>query len=380
VIVALNHDILHGQEVFRGILSYARPERPWMLRTVPPQDVGDAVGAGVIDGVIGILWQDHVVTPLIRRGVPAVNVSGFRAQTRTPAVTVDNEHVGRLAAEHLLERGHTRFAFYGPRSLGFVSGRRRGFAERLRRDGKRCRMLTGGVFPPIHGGVFAQSPAPNPGVARWLRGLPKPVGVFAASDYWALELSQACQAAGLRVPEELALIGVDNDDRFCECAWPPLSTVRVPSRQIGFEAAAMLDRAMAGERLPAAFVTLPSPGLVTRRSSDWRATSDELAAEAARFIGDHAGEPIGVAEVAGHANASRRTLEMHFRKAFGRSIGEEIARARVELAKRLLADTDLKMPAIAARAGFSGGNRLAVLFRRLTGLTPTAYRRLSRIG
>ena len=93
MIVALNHDILHGQEVFRGILSYARPERPWMLRTVPPQDVGDAVGAGVIDGVIGILWQDHVVTPLIRRGVPAVNVSGFRAQTRTPAVTVDNEHV-----------------------------------------------------------------------------------------------------------------------------------------------------------------------------------------------------------------------------------------------------------------------------------------------
>jgi LacI family transcriptional regulator len=261
-----------------------------------------------------------------------------------------------------------------------VGGRLRGFVERLRQDGKRCRTSSGGEFPPIHGRVFAQTPAPNRAVARWLRELPKPVGVFAASDYWALELSQACQFAGLRVPEEVALIGVDNDDRFCECAWPPLSTVRVPSRQIGFEAAAMLDRAMSGERLPATFVSLPSPGLVTRRSSDWRATSDELAAQAARFISDHAGQPIGGAEVAAHACASRRTLEMHFRKEFGRSIGEEIARARVELAKRLLADTDLKMPAIAARAGFSGGNRLAVMFRRLTGLTPTAYRRQSRIG
>lgn len=351
-----------------------------MLRTVPPEAVGAAVRAGVVDGVIGILWDDAVVTPLIRRRVPAVNVSGFRARTRTPAVTVDNGQVGRIAAEHLLERGHTNFAFYGPQSLGFSNGRRRGFVERLRQDRRRCHTLAGGAFPPIHGGVFSQTPAPNRDLARWLRELPKPIGLFAASDYWALELSQACQAAGVRVPEEVALVGVDNDDRFCECAWPPLSTVRVPSRQIGFEAAAMLDRAMAGERLPAAFVSLPSPGLVTRRSSDWRATSDDLAAEAARFISDHAGEPIGAADVAAHANASRRTLEMHFRKEFGRTIGEEIARARVELAKRLLADTDLKMPAIAARAGFSGGNRLAVLFRRLTGLTPTAFRRQLRIG
>jgi LacI family transcriptional regulator len=120
--------------------------------------------------------------------------------------------------------------------------------------------------------------------------------------------------------------------------------------------------------------------LVTRRSSDVGATSDPLAAAAARFIGDHAGEPIGAADVAAHADASRRTLEMHFRKAFGHSLGEEIARARVELAKRLLADTDLKMSVVAARAGFSDGNRLAVTFRQLTGLTPTAYRRQSRIG
>jgi LacI family transcriptional regulator len=213
-----------------------------------------------------------------------------------------------------------------------------------------------------------------------LRELPRPVGVFAASDYWGLELSQACQSAGIRVPDEVALVGVDDDDRFCECAWPPLSSVRQPSRRIGFEAAAMLDRAMGGERLPAAFVRVPSPGLVTRRSSDARATSDALAAAAARFIADHAGEPIGAADVAAHADASRRTLELHFRSAFGRTIGEEIARARVELAKRLLADTDLKMPVVAARAGFSDGNRLAVAFGRLTGLTPTAYRRESRIG
>jgi LacI family transcriptional regulator len=295
-------------------------------------------------------------------------------------VSVDNHHVGTLAAEHLLDRGHTHFAFYGPPSVGFVRGRLEGFAERLRRDGRACRTLSGGAFPPIRGRVFAQTPALAPRLARWLRALPKPVGVFAASDYWGLELSQACQSVGIRVPEEVALVGVDDDDRFCECAWPPLSSVRLPSRRIGFEAAAMLDRAMGGERLPAAFVRLASPGIVSRRSSDVRATSDALAAAAARFIADHAAHPIGAADVAEHADASRRTLEMHFRKAFGRSIGEEIARARVELAKRLLADTDLKMPVVAARAGFSDGNRLAVTFGRLTGLTPTEYRRESRIG
>lgn len=380
IAVAVTHDIRYGQEVFQGIISYARPERPWVLRTVPPQNLTAILRAGVIDGIIGMVWQDDVIARVIAAKIPAVDVSDFIPRGRTPGVFPDELHVGQLAAEHLLERGHKHFAFYGRHKLGFVNGRFEGFVNCLNRSNKTCHALRSGSFPPLRVRMFTQTPMPDPRVARWLRGLPKPVGVFAGSDYWALELSQACQSAGIRVPEEVALVGVDDDNRFCECAWPPLSSVKLPSRRIGFEAATMLDQVMRGQPLEQAVVRLPSPGIVIRRSSDVRATADELAAEAARFIGEHAAEPIGPAAVAEGAAASRRSLELRFRKAFGRSLGDEIARVRVELAKRLLADTDLKMPAIAARAGFPDGNRLAVLFRRAVGMTPTAYRRQTRIG
>jgi LacI family transcriptional regulator len=380
IAVSLPHDIRHGQELFQGILSYARPERPWMLRTVPPQYLPGILRARAVDGVIGLLWEADVVTRLNRGRVPAVDVSDFALRARTPGVSVDNVDVGRLAAEHLLERGHAHFAFYGPDTLGFVNGRFEGFVNRLAQAARTCHALRSGFFPPLRVRMFAQTPAPDPRLDHWLRELPKPVGLFAASDYWGLEVSQACESVGIRVPDEVAMVGVDDDHRFCECAWPTLSSVQLPSRRIGFEAAAMLDRVMSGERLPRTVVRLPSPGIVVRRSSDVRATGDELAAEAARFISEHAADDIGAVDVAAAASASRRSLELRFRKAFGRSLGQEITRVRIDLAKRLLADTDFKMPAIAARAGFPDGNRLAVMFRRHTGMTPTTYRRQSRIG
>jgi LacI family transcriptional regulator len=213
---------------------------------------------------------------------------------------------------------------------------------------------------------------------RWLQALAKPVGIFAGHDVWALQVVEACRFAGLRVPEDIAVVGVDNDDLLCELARPSLSSVIVPAERVGYEAAALLDRLLAGQQPPRQPVFIPPPGVVSRQSSDVLAIEDPVVAQAVRFLRDSAHLPLRVADVLRAVPVSRRALERRFQAVFERGLAAEIRRLRIDKARQLLAESDLPMNRIAERSGFSSQYQLSRAFRREVGTTPTAYRSAAR--
>jgi LacI family transcriptional regulator len=212
-------------------------------------------------------------------------------------------------------------------------------------------------------------------VAQWIQSLPKPLGLMACNDFRGIQALDACRRAGIAVPEEVAVIGVDNEELVCTLAYPPLSSVVPDARRIGYEAAALLDRLMRGEPEPATPLSIPPAEVVTRLSTDVNAITDPEVAAAMRFIREHACEGIGVHDILCQVPVSRSVLQRRFRRLLGRSIHAVIAGVRLRHAKQLLVETDLPLAAIAKRTGFSHVEYLCAAFRQSVGSPPGAYRR-----
>jgi len=212
-------------------------------------------------------------------------------------------------------------------------------------------------------------------LAEWLLSLPKPLGVFAAHDLRALCVLDACRRAGILVPEQVAVIGVDNDETLCNLADPPLTSVKINLELIGYEAAALLDRLMRKKKAPKQPQTVSPLCVVTRRSTDIVAIDDPLTAQAVRFIRQHACDGISVAEVSKHCAVSRRVVERNFSQFLGSSPHEQIIRVKLARVKQLLAETDYSLDTIAAKSGLSHAAYLSVLFKKEIGTTPGEYRR-----
>jgi LacI family transcriptional regulator len=208
----------------------------------------------------------------------------------------------------------------------------------------------------------------------WLKSLPKPVGLMACNDICGREVLQACAAAGLRVPDDVAVVGVDNDELMCELSSPPLSSIALDVEKAGYEAARLLDSLMSGHLAEERVVQVEPVYVVTRQSSEIMAPDDPCVATALQYIKTHAGQPIGVSHVVEQTNASRRTLERRFSRALGRSISSEITQRRLERAKRLLLETDLPSYRVAAAAGFGTIKTFNRVFRRALGVSPRRFR------
>jgi LacI family transcriptional regulator len=213
-------------------------------------------------------------------------------------------------------------------------------------------------------------------LTRWLRGLRPPFGVLAVQDYRARAVMDECQRLGLRIPHDVAVLGIDDDPTVCEYCQPTLSSVSRNSWRLGYETAAMLDRLMAGHAPPAHEVLIPSDGIISRQSTDTVVVEDPQVASAVHFMHDHAGEAFGVGKVVGVTTISRRLLEVRFRKALGSSIFDYLCRLRMERAKRLLARSEpIKLQRVAALCGFASVEQMRLVFTRMAGRTPREYRR-----
>ncbi len=215
-------------------------------------------------------------------------------------------------------------------------------------------------------------------LAGWLRSLPRPVGLMACNDDRGRQVLQACAAAGLRVPEEVAVVGVDDDALLCELSDPPLSSVALDLEGAGYRAAELLEGLMAGRVRGRRVVTVDPVRVVSRRSSDVLVMDDSVVARALRFIRDHANRPMGIDAVVERAGVSRRTLERRFAAAVGRSLFEEMDARRMDRARRLLMETDLPVTRVAETAGFSRLKPMLRAFRRAEGTTPAGYRQRAR--
>ena len=279
--------------------------------------------------------------------------------------------IGRLAAEHLLERGFQKFAFCGFRDELWSELRHRGFAEAVAKQGMRCEAYVS----PWRGRRARAWQQEHTALERWLRGLPRPLAVMACNDLRAQHVLDVARGLGLAVPEDLAVIGVDDDYPFCDLCDPPLSSVLPNARRIGYRAAEALDGLMAGEPALAQEVLVEPLGITTRQSTDILAIDYPAIAAAVRHIRERACEGLHVSELLKKLPISRPVLERRFRKYLSRSPQAEIRRVQIARAKRLLVETDLPLKNIASMVGFAHAEYLSVVFKRETGITPGTYRR-----
>ncbi len=299
-----------------------------------------------------------------------VTVGSNKDPDLVPAVVVDNEAVGRLAAEHLLEKGLRRLACCGPASVFFSLRRMDGFAAAAAEAGIAVERHDGAF--PFFG--FSPRQAHAQPVAAWLAALPKPVGLFAPTDNVALSLMRLCRNAGIRVPEDVAVIGVNDDALMAASASTPLSSVILPGDRVGHEAADLLERLMTGEEPPGAAAERRPLGVAARQSTDLLVARDAEAVAAYRWIEAHAHEPIGAAQVCEQTRIARRSLERRFKSTFDQTLNGAILRVRLGRARDLLATTDLTLPHVAQRAGFGHMGHFHQQFRRAFGVTPQAWR------
>jgi len=370
-------DIEAGRGILRGIREYTRHHGAWTFEIIFPHTAVDRLLARAhVDGVIAHLNRQELVRPILKLRKPVVNVSNVIGDSLgLPRVGSDDALIGQVAADHFLERGFRQFAFFGYPQYAHSHLRENGFRRRLAAAGCACDTFP--ERPPRGGAPGEPFVGVDPRVRAWLRALPKPVAVFTPSSVRGFELLEICRQDRLAVPHEVAVLGVDNDELICELASPPLSAIRTGSERIGFEAAALLDRLMAGKTPPKAPLLVPPGEVVVRQSTDILAVHDPALERALRFIRANLNRSIGVDELCKTAGVSRRVLERKFQEVVRQSPLKEIRRLRIERARQLLVETHLPMPQIAERCGFTTHQMFGDVFRQLTGQNPSTYRRTS---
>jgi len=363
----------YGRDLLYGVRDWMREGERWAIRFTEqgrgaplPTWLKDWQG----DGIIARVDSPQIAAALRRTRLPVVDVSAERFSSEFSRVSIDNAAVARLAAEHLEGKGFAELAYCGDRR--FLWSRQRGaeFKRGLAAKGRRCVDFVEQAASGRPG-----SDAEIRAIARWLKALPKPVAVFACYDGRALQVLEACQLLGLNVPEQVAVLGVDNDELVCELANPPLSSVQPNARLSGYEAAASLARLMRGEKKTVAPTHQVQPvRVVERQSTDVVAVADAKVASALKFIRQHACAGVDVGDVLRAVPMSRTRLEEKFKALLGHSPHRQIVQQRIARAKHLLAESKIAISEVAEQAGFDNASYLSVAFRRETGLSPFAYR------
>ena len=367
------------KDILLGIAKYVREFGPWRL-FLQPTESGESLPQWLRnwrgDGIIGRI-TDRATAKLVRgTGLPFVDVRGTVRDKRIPLVRIDDDAVGQVAADHLLQRGFTHFAYYGPPKENWAAPRRDSFRRAVTESGGTCAVHE----KPWNVAGPTGWEAAEAELSEWLRALPKPVGILAASDRFGQRLLGAARRVAIKVPEELAIVGVDDDRATCEVCDPPLSSVVIDSVQQGYKAAALLHGLMNGEPAPAEPVLIKPSGVHERQSTDILAIDDPLIADAVRFIRDHACDGIGVGDVLREIPLSRSVLQRRFRRVFGQTANDMIVQMRLRRAQDLLIGTDLPISRIAEIAGFRYQRYLGAVFRKKLGVTPFKYRQQAGPG
>ncbi|WP_237225969.1 XylR family transcriptional regulator [Rubinisphaera sp. JC750] len=363
----------YGRELLQGVRQFEATHGPWScfmeLRALdsplPPW-----LKSWRGDGILTRTSSAEAAKEIRKLDVPTVELRLSRQNVGFPFVGVDNEALVRKVVRYFLDNGHRNFAVYALDTEVYFAERCDRFVDAVAANGGNCHVLR----------QQGQSEKPKQWerqqarIVQWVRQLPKPIAIFACTDqlgYWLLD---ACQRAGVAVPEEAAVVGVENDESLCEMASPPLTSIPLGGKQVGYAAAEMLHRWMNGEPPAEKQLLLPPPDPVVRQSSDSVAIDDADLSKALEFIRRRATAGIGVDDILREVPVSRSSLERKMRKLIGRSPNQEINRVRLEAVKRLLAETDLTLDVIATRCGFGHVQYLSTLFKAEHDMTPGQWR------
>ena len=305
-----------------------------------------------------------------KSGIPTVNLTDIYGDQGLPSIWNDHEAIGQLAADHLLQRGLKRFAFCGFTNHQWSEARYRGFQNHLRPHDADILFHSSDWAQARRTGWEAQQAK----MVQWLLELPKPIGVLACNDFRGQHLLEACRVAQISVPDQVAVIGVDNDQVICDFCQPSLSSVIPAAERIGFEAARMLDQLMRGEPLAEQHVKIPPLGIAARQSTDVMTIDDADVVAALKIIRERACAGLSVADILREVPIARSSLERRFRQSVGRSPQAEIRNVQIKRAQQLLRETDLPLSQIATLTGFKHSEYFSVVFKRETSQTPGQYR------
>jgi len=359
--------------LLRGISDYARQKCNWVLHANPEvfdRGLRDLIGWPG-HGLIGVLRSKADLALAASLGFPVVNLSGALRETQVPRVMVDQVAMGRMAAEHLLACGLSQFAYYGEREMWYSQQRKDGFEQRLAEAGFSCEVFDASTrFGSRNPWYKWMEP-----VETWLKTLQPPVGLLAVHDYAGVMLVEACLRVGIRVPEDAAVIGVGNDPITCEFCPVPLTSIARSNREVGYEAAALLDRMMAGDQPPPGDILINPEGVVRRRSTEVLIVNDHQLQTAVYYIQEHLDQRLCVKTLCRQLSISHRLLDLRFKQHLGCSPREYLSRTRVERAKQLLSVREsAKLQEVANACGFHSVRHLRAAFKRITGVTPAEFR------
>ena len=364
----------YGRGLLAGVARYNREHGGWSTY-FRPRPVSEPIPNWLAkwkgDGILARIDSKEVADFILERGIPTVNLRLNVPALPIPYVGLNHGEVGELAATHLRDRGF--------RSYGFC-GRPRGVHPGLDERGDRFKeSVTKAGFPfssfqaKKQEGVLGWEREQQQ-IVEWLDTLPKPVAILASNDERGLEVLDACRRRGLKVPDDVAVVGVDNDEPLCELAIPPSPASTPTPMQIGYEAAQVLDQLMAGKKKVPLVHLLSPRGIIVRRSSDTLASEDQDVNDALHFIRDRFAKNIGVTDVLAHVGVSRGVLQQKMKKIIGRTVHQEIERVRLTRAQELLAMGHLSIKQVAREVGFSSPQYLTRVFRSVVGETPAKYR------
>ncbi|MFA6172647.1 MAG: DNA-binding transcriptional regulator [Kiritimatiellales bacterium] len=366
-----------GRNILRGIAQYVQEHAAWSVYYAP-RALGDKAAAWLKnwdgDGMIVRISSEPAMEEIRQYGKPMIDMIGGRiADPKFPQVLVSDEGIGRRAAEYFIKNGFARFAFLGMKNEVWSFCRKVGFLNVLNEHGFAMQALE---LPSFYESCNEQSwETTEETIAEWAKHLPRPCAVFCANDELGSHLIEACRRAAIRVPDELALLGVDNDTLFCELCRPPLSSIDANHFCAGYQAAAMLDRLMQKKKANDAVLYVPPGEITVRQSSNILAIKDSSLIAAVRFIEEHAGEAISVEAVAQHTFLSRSVLQRRFKEAFGQTVHERILQERIRRAQQLLTRTALSVAEVSEKAGFTHQEYMGVVFRKHLKTTPAQYRK-----
>jgi len=364
----------YGREIQLGIADYVRANSRWSM-FVEQHELGALPPPWLLrqtwDGIISRPTTTALARAFGAMKVSVVDLNDLHHDLGYPRLQSDNSAIGRLAADHLRDLGLKRYGFCGFAGEAWVTERREGFVQRLKQIG-----FTASCYQtPWRGRCVLPWAIEQDRLAQWLKQLQPPVGIFSCNDVRGRQVLEVCRRLGYAVPQQFAVVGVDNDELLCRMSDPPLSSVLPDAHRLGFEAASLLDRLMAGRKVLAVVRLIKPRAVVIRQSSDTLAIEDPDVATALRFIRLKGCAGVHVSDVLRVVPLSRSLLERRFRQSIGRSLHAEIRAVQLRKAAQLLEETDRPLKQIASLCGIRRVEYLSYLFNENFGLPPGAYRR-----
>jgi LacI family transcriptional regulator len=368
----------YGRGLLRGVARYTAIHGSWVLHMEPEfyrlsrRQSKEWMKELKTDGVIAHLADVRVIESIIELGVPAVIAGIKEPVANAHALATDNEAISQMAVDYFVDRGFRRLAYCGLDGMYWSTQR----GETFRR-----KAVEAGCEVAVYEQPRKKRPCTDEEemamIAAWLRSLPKPTALLRCNDDRSKQVLTACKIAELQVPDEIAILGIDNDELVCEIGYPRLSSIALSVEAAGYTAAALLAKLIAGQRGGRVKErVLVSPlHVVERQSTDVLATEDREIAAALRFIREHVREGIQVEDVAEATSLSRRALQQRFKRVLGRSIHDEIKRTRTDHMARMLVSTNLSIAEIARLLQSTEMKNIARYFRQRMGLTPLQYRK-----